>query len=180
MESCFQRAFVGSATDCKTDSSGAWPAYQHADSAGEPSFRLSTAASFHDDSLVPPHPSQRSALPPQAQFGNARFPVIMTQDPRASSQVNTYINVAEYCSSLNVLPVDCSTIAMLADADWQLGQLAWTRSSCKEPEHVYMWIIMSLRAVAGCRWSGRILGAMFPSTYPYLWRQTPLWGACAT
>ncbi len=85
MEACFQRTL--NSNDKTTDSQllQGW-----ASSVGESSFRLLTAASFHDDSLVPPHPSQRSALPPQAQFGDARFPVIITQDPRASSQVIFY------------------------------------------------------------------------------------------
>lgn len=61
------------------------------DSSSTYSFRLTTAASYQDDDIVAPHPSQRPALPDAAAFQDA--PLIITQDPRARSQVlNTLIS----------------------------------------------------------------------------------------
>lgn len=48
-------------------------------------FSLSTTA-LEEDCIVPPHPSQRSALPSIDSFTPEK-PLILTQDPRAGNQV---------------------------------------------------------------------------------------------
>lgn len=76
------------ATKSQQESLLSAPSYGEEDVA----FRLSTSALLEEE-IVAPHPSQSSSLPALDSFEHAG-PLIITQDPRASSQVTMIFELA--------------------------------------------------------------------------------------
>jgi hypothetical protein len=117
MRGCFQEPL--SASSMKQLEAFSYPDSSSTD------FCLTTAASYQDDDIVAPHPSQRPALPDAAAFQDA--PLIITQDPRARSQVSNMF-LAQHCrANPAAWPPSCPEQYQFGD--WPVNR-QWKLQAC--------------------------------------------------